>query len=219
MSNRSDQGGRASRLVRTQRQVTVIAVRKLHNLFSNGRQYSFQVVKLQEQFFKRFKRNRCNLYYCIPVIELQPSRPRSGHCKESGQGMDTSSGQLPQVRIDKWLWAARFFKTRSMAAKAVNGGKVHLNDARVKPARTVQEGDKLVVSKGPYEFRIEVLAVSGQRRPAKEARLLYEESEESIRERERQRDLRRMMNAGHTAPTAKPDKRDRRKIKAFIRKD
>lgn len=133
--------------------------------------------------------------------------------------MDTSSNQPPQVRIDKWLWAARFFKTRSMAAKAVNGGKVHLNGARVKPARTVQEGDKLLVSKGPYEFRIEVLAVAGQRRPAREAQLLYEESEESIREREHQRDLRRMMNAGHTPPTAKPDKRDRRKIKAFIRKD
>lgn len=133
--------------------------------------------------------------------------------------MDTSSGQVPNVRIDKWLWAARFFKTRSMAAKAVNGGKVHLNGARVKAARNVQEGDKLVISKGPYEFHIEVLAVSGQRRPAKEARLLYEESEESIREREKQRQLRRMMNAGHTPPTGKPDKRDRRKIKAFIRKD
>lgn len=133
--------------------------------------------------------------------------------------MDNSSAQQPSVRIDKWLWAARFFKTRSLAAKAVNGGKVHLNGARVKAARNLQQGDKLVISKGPYEFRIEVLALSGQRRPAKEARLLYEESEESIRERERQRELRRMMSAGHTPPSGKPDKRDRRKIKAFIRKD
>ncbi|WP_136799212.1 MULTISPECIES: RNA-binding S4 domain-containing protein [Desulfosediminicola] len=133
--------------------------------------------------------------------------------------METSSGQVPHVRIDKWLWAARFFKTRSLAAKAVNGGKVHLNNTRVKAARNVQEGDKLVISKGQDEFHIEVLAVASMRRPASEARLLYEETEESIRERENQRDMRRMMNAGHVHPTAKPDKRDRRKIKAFIRKD
>ncbi len=123
------------------------------------------------------------------------------------------------IRLDKWLWAARFFKTRSIAAKAVNGGKVHLNGARIKAAKNVQDGDELVVSKGPYEFRITVLAVSPYRRPAVEARLLYEESEESIREREKQRDLKRMMNAGHSPPSGKPGKRDRRKIKEFIRKD
>lgn len=123
------------------------------------------------------------------------------------------------VRVDKWLWAARFFKTRSIAAKAVNGGKVHLNGARVKAARNVQAGDELVISKGPYEFRVTVLAVSPYRRPAPEARQLYEESEESLREREKQQDLRRMMNAGHTPPSGKPGKRDRRKIQAFIRKD
>lgn len=123
------------------------------------------------------------------------------------------------VRIDKWLWAARFFKTRSIAAKAVQGGKVHLNGGRVKAARNVKTGDEMVISKAPYTFRITVLAVSELRRPAVEARLLYEESEESIREREQQRDLNRMMNAGHTAPAGRPDKRDRRKIKEFIRKD
>ncbi|WP_136807541.1 RNA-binding S4 domain-containing protein [Desulfosediminicola flagellatus] len=123
------------------------------------------------------------------------------------------------VRIDKWLWAARFFKTRSIAAKAVNGGKVHHNGSRTKAAKVVEVGDKLVISKGPVEFAVTVLAVSPYRRPAVEARLLYEESEESIRERETQRDLRRMMNAGHSAPVGKPGKRDRRKIKEFIRKD
>ena len=122
------------------------------------------------------------------------------------------------IRIDKWLWAARFFKTRSLSAKAVNGGKVHLNGARVKAAKNVQPDDKLTISKGAYEFRIQVLALAPTRRPASEARLLYQESEESIREREAQRDLRKMMRAGHSPPASRPGKRDRRKIKEFIRK-
>lgn len=123
------------------------------------------------------------------------------------------------VRLDKWLWAARFFKTRSIASQAVNGGKVHLNGTRIKAARNVKVGDELVISKGPYTFRVTVLALSPQRRPATEARLLYQESEESVREREQQRELNRLMNAGHTAPAGRPSKRDRRKIKEFIRKD
>ena len=122
------------------------------------------------------------------------------------------------LRLDKWLWAARFFKTRSMAAKAVNGGKVHLNGSRVKAARNVTAGDRLVIQKEQMEFHVTVLGVNSQRRPAVEARALYVESEESILERERQRDLRRMMHAGQTAPSTRPGKRDRRKIKEFIRK-
>lgn len=128
-------------------------------------------------------------------------------------------GKSENIRIDKWLWAARFFKTRSIAAKAVNGGKVHLNGARVKAARNVTSGDELLIQKGIYEFRVTIRGVNSQRRPAVEARELYREDEESVRERENQRDLRRMMNAGHAPPTAKPGKRDRRKIKEFIRKN
>jgi len=123
------------------------------------------------------------------------------------------------IRLDKWLWAARFFKTRSLASQAVNGGKVHLNGSRIKPSRIVKVEDKLEIGKGPYTFRVQVLAVSAYRRPAAEARLLYVESEESLREREQQRELDRMMNAGHNPPATRPGKRDRRKIKAFIRKD
>lgn len=123
------------------------------------------------------------------------------------------------VRLDKWLWASRFFKTRSMAAKAVNGGKVHLNNHRVKAAKNVAVDDKLVITKGSLEFHITVLGLSAYRRPAKEARLLYVESEQSIKNREEQRDLRRMANAGYSAPAKKPGKRDRRKIKSFTRKD
>jgi ribosome-associated heat shock protein Hsp15 len=123
------------------------------------------------------------------------------------------------VRIDKWLWAARFFKTRSMAAKAVNGGKVHLNGNRVKPARNVTVGDSMLISIGVAEFQITVRGLTHYRRPASEARELYEESEESMLKRQEQRELRRMANVGYVPPGVKPNKKDRRKIRAFIKKD
>ncbi len=124
-----------------------------------------------------------------------------------------------KVRLDKWLWAARFFKTRSRAAQAVNGGKVHLNGSRVKAARAVNVGDDLLVSRGNVEFKVKVMGLSLYRRPAVEAQLLYEEYEESILAREENRDLRRMFNTSHSAPAKKPNKRDRRKIKEFVRKN
>lgn len=124
-----------------------------------------------------------------------------------------------KVRIDKWLWAARFFKTRSQAAQAVSGGKVHLNGARVKPARTIDPGDELRIQKGPYEFVVNVLEISGQRRSASEARFLYEETEESKALREATREERRLLKDQGFAPPGKPSKRDRRLIKKFIRKD
>jgi len=123
------------------------------------------------------------------------------------------------VRLDKWLWAARFFKTRSLATAAVNGGKVHLNGNRVKAAKLVGLGDRLEINKGSLSFEITVLGVSPRRLPAREAQLLYEESEQSINARQEQRELRRMAHAGHTPPSNKPSKRDRRKIKEFIRKN
>ena len=84
-----------------------------------------------------------------------------------------------RVRIDKWLWAARFFKTRSLAAHAVDGGKVKLNDARVKPAKALTIGDRLEVHIGPYEWTIIVRVLSEQRGPAAAARELYAEDEAS----------------------------------------
>lgn len=125
----------------------------------------------------------------------------------------------PGVRLDKWLWAARFFKTRSMATAAVNGGKVHLNGTRTKAARHIAAGDKLVINNGHEEFRVTVLAVAALRRPAREARLLYDEDEESVRRREEEREMRRLLHASGMAPARRPDKRDRRKIKSFLRKD
>lgn len=123
------------------------------------------------------------------------------------------------MRLDKWLWAARFFKTRSMATKAINGGKVHLNGNRVKAAHGVSVGDLLRITIGFMEFNVSVLSLAKMRRPAKEARLLYSESAESIEARQAQRDLRRLAGAGYTAPARRPSKRDRRKIKSFTGKD
>ncbi len=125
-----------------------------------------------------------------------------------------------RVRIDKWLWAARFFKTRSMAAQAVTGGKVHINGARIKPARMVQPGEELRIRRGELEFIVIVQAVSDKRRPAKEAQLLYAETEESIRQRENTREQKRLEAADRMyGPMKRPDKRERRKIRKFTRKD
>ena len=127
---------------------------------------------------------------------------------------------MDKVRIDKWLWAARFFKTRSMAAQAVAGGKVHLNDARIKPARLIQPGDKLRIRRGELEFMVTVLALLDKRRPAKEAQLLYEESEESISQRQQYKEKKRLEAANRMyGPVKRPDKRARRKIRSFTRKD
>jgi ribosome-associated heat shock protein Hsp15 len=125
-----------------------------------------------------------------------------------------------RVRIDKWLWAARFFKTRTMAAQAVAGGKVHANGARIKPARMVQPGDELRIRRGELEFSVIVKAVSEKRRPAREAQLLYEETEESIRQRQEIRERKRLEAAGKMyGPMKRPDKRARRQIRSFTRKD
>ncbi|CAG36342.1 RNA-binding S4 domain-containing protein [Desulfotalea psychrophila] len=123
-----------------------------------------------------------------------------------------------RIRVDKWLWAARFFKTRSLASAAVNGGKVHLGGNRVKASRPVGVGMVLTITRGVVEFEVTILALNQQRRPAVEAQLLYEESEASRIKREENRELRRALNVSHSPPAKKPSKRDRRKIKEFVRK-
>jgi len=123
-----------------------------------------------------------------------------------------------KIRIDKWLWAARFFKTRSLASQAVNGGRVHLNGARTKSSREVKIGDKVLITKGHLEFDILIMGISKYRRPAIEAQLLYEEPQESITKRKEQIEQRRLIRADQPAPEKKPGKRDRRKIREFTRK-
>lgn len=113
------------------------------------------------------------------------------------------------IRIDKWLWAARFFKTRSMAQNAVAGGKVHVDGQRVKPARDVKPGDRLAITKGTVEFEVTVDAVTDKRGPAKQAETLYTESPESMERRERARVAQKTRPP---APEKKPDKRQRRRL-------
>ncbi|HFD79266.1 MAG TPA: RNA-binding protein [Gammaproteobacteria bacterium] len=119
------------------------------------------------------------------------------------------------VRIDKWLWAARFFKTRSLAAQAVAGGKVQLNEARVKPARALKPGDQLEIHKAGFEYRIEVLALSDRRGPAKVAQTLYREHEDSVRRRAALREQQRLAAASAPHPARRPDKKARRQLRGL----
>ncbi|MDH5711266.1 MAG: S4 domain-containing protein [Gammaproteobacteria bacterium] len=122
------------------------------------------------------------------------------------------------IRIDKWLWAARFFKTRALAAEAVSGGKVHLNDNRVKPGREVKAGDSLTIHRDGYTYKVTVLGINKQRRPASEAQLLYEESAESVAARQEQAEIQRLASAMRQGPDRRPNKRERRHIVKFTRK-
>lgn len=125
------------------------------------------------------------------------------------------------MRIDKWLWAARFFKTRSIATEAVTGGKVHCNDQRVKPSRIIQIGDELRIQRGVVEMTVTVMGVNDQRRPAKEVVELYQETAASIVTREKQREDRHLLRSIHdnARPSGRPTKRDRRLIRTFVRND
>ncbi len=115
-----------------------------------------------------------------------------------------------RYRIDKWLWAARFFKTRALATEAVEGGKVHVNGERVKPSRQVRCGDVLDIHKGLYSFVIEVQALSAQRGSAERAQALYCERESSIAARQVLQDARRLQTDIDPQPGGRPDKRMRR---------
>ena len=118
--------------------------------------------------------------------------------------------QTETQRIDKWLWCARFFKTRSLAAAAVAGGKVQVDGERVKPARHVGAGTRLSVRRGPVEWQLEVRAIARQRRPASEAARLYEETEESIARRAREAERRRLEAGARRERLGRPSKRERR---------
>ncbi len=119
------------------------------------------------------------------------------------------------VRLDKWLWAARFFKTRSVAREAVSGGKVHLNGNRAKPGRSLNVGDELRIQRGEEEYTIIVLELSVRRGPAAVARTFYEESEESRLKREQLAEQRKLEHQQHATRERRPDKRQRRRIVRF----
>jgi ribosome-associated heat shock protein Hsp15 len=119
------------------------------------------------------------------------------------------------MRLDKWLWAARFFKTRTLATDAIAGGKVQLNGARVKASREVKVDDRLDISNSETRWEITVKGLSDKRGPAPEARLLYEESEASISARETQRENRKLVIDPAADLHGRPTKRDRRQIRRF----
>jgi len=127
---------------------------------------------------------------------------------------------LEKQRLDKWLWAARFFKTRRLASEAISGGKIHLNGQRTKPAKEVKAEDQISIHKDAYSWEITVVALNNQRRPASEACLMYTESAESIEKRakesQKQRDERLL---SPSLDDGRPSKKQRRQIHQFKRKE
>ncbi|MGY6553233.1 MAG: RNA-binding S4 domain-containing protein [Wenzhouxiangella sp.] len=123
------------------------------------------------------------------------------------------------VRLDKWLWAARFFKTRGLAQQAVKGGQVEINGDRAKPSRQVRPGDRLEVTKGEFRIEVEVLSVGDKRVSAPLAREMYRESEASIERREALKAERAERGVEPGDPGRRPDRRQRRAIRNIFRGD
>ncbi|MFW5824863.1 MAG: ribosome-associated heat shock protein Hsp15 [Marinobacter sp.] len=121
----------------------------------------------------------------------------------------------PQVRLDKWLWAARFYKTRTLAKEAIEGGKVHYNDQRCKPGKTVETGATIKLRLGWQEKVVVIDDITDRRRGAPEAQTLYHETEDSIRRREDLAWQRKTMQAAQLPPARRPSKKDRRDLQKF----
>ena len=119
---------------------------------------------------------------------------------------------MDNVRIDKWLWAARFFKTRSLATDAIDNGKVRVEGERVKPARPVKIDDKLLIDNGAELWEVRVLGISDKRGSAPVARLLYAETHESVAKREQELEARKLYREPGTTIKGRPTKRDRRAL-------
>ena len=119
---------------------------------------------------------------------------------------------MDNVRIDKWLWAARFFKTRSLATDAVDTGRVKQDGERIKPARPVKIDDKLTIDNGAETWEVLVLAISDQRGPAPVARQLYQETEASVARRENEHEARKLYREPGSTIKGRPTKRDRRQL-------
>lgn len=122
------------------------------------------------------------------------------------------------VRFDRWLWAARFYKTRTLATSEVTGGKARLNGERVKPATPVRVGDTVRVMKAPYEWKVEVRGLAERRGPAREARKLYEETEASRKKREKRRIQMREVPVPTYEGKGRPTKKERREIDEMKRR-
>ena len=137
----------------------------------------------------------------------------------SSDKSSTTQPLIAKVRLDKWLWAARFFKTRSLASDAIKGGKVAVNGQRAKPGRELVVGDKIIVRQGYDEKTVTVRALSGQRGPTSVAQQLYEETAESIQTREKEKGLRQIAAVQRPRGEGRPTKRERRQIHRFTRNE
>ena len=129
--------------------------------------------------------------------------------------MNNAPPELQKLRLDKWLWAARFFKTRSLAKAAIDGGKVHLAGNRVKVSKEIAVGDLLQIRQGWDEKVVQVMALSNQRRGATEAQRLYEETEASVERRESEAAARKAAGGMIDRPVGRPSKKQRRQIHRF----
>ena len=127
----------------------------------------------------------------------------------------TRNDSTDRLRADKWLWAARFFKTRALAAAAIDGGHVHLNGARTKPGKLLRAGDELRIRRGTEEFHIIIKKISARRGPASEAVGLYEETPESMEKRAQHAQQRHVLQSSVTHPRSRPNKQQRRKLMRF----
>jgi len=126
--------------------------------------------------------------------------------------------QPHRVRIDKWLWASRFFKTRVLAAEAVSGGHVHVNGERSKPSYPVKVGDVLKITRSGSTYVVTVMALAERRGAAIDAQQLYQEDSDSVARREQQRMLYKLNALASPRPAKRPDKRERRQLKAWLEK-
>jgi len=135
----------------------------------------------------------------------------------SSPGIETGPAATEPVRVDKWLWAARFFKTRGLAAEAIAGGRVQVNGARAKHAKTIRPGDQIRLRLGPFEHLLTVLALSVHRGPATQAALLYQEDPEGKARRLHLAEQHRLAAHAFTYGEGKPSKKDRREMLRFKR--
>jgi ribosome-associated heat shock protein Hsp15 len=134
-------------------------------------------------------------------------------------GANAAAGAAASMRIDRWLFAVRLFKSRSLAATAVSGGRVHVNGERVKPSRSVRAGERVGLMRGAVEFDCEVLGLPVRRGPAKEAAGFYRESEASVRRRAEFAERMRLATALAPRPESRPDKHERRLLRRVRGRD
>ena len=135
--------------------------------------------------------------------------------QKSGKSSSEAVVGDPSVRVDKWLWAARFFKTRSLASTAVKGGKIKVNGHNAKPSTSVRAGQRLSVSKGDVLFEVDVQDVSDKRGPASDAQALYLETPASVEHRQAQAEERRAARMSMPRAIGRPDKKQRRQLRRF----